>query len=67
MLIQNLEFFKVGDALFDDTGGEIGETLDNKIGYLAGNSSFERFAKIHIKNNNESPFEDVSQEKTDES
>jgi len=67
MLIQNLEFFKVGDALFDDTGGEIGEALGNKIGYLAGNSAFERVAKIHIKNNNESPSEDVSQEKTDES
>jgi len=57
----------IGDALFDDAGGEIGEALGNKIGYLAGNIDFERVAKIHIKNNDESPSEDVSQEKTDES
>jgi hypothetical protein len=55
----------IGDALFDDAGGEIGEALDNKIGYLAGNIAFEHVAKIPIKNNDEPRSEDVSQTKTD--
>jgi hypothetical protein len=55
----------IGDALFDDAGSEIGEALDNKIGYLAGNIAFEHVAKIPIKNNDETRSEDVSQTKTD--
>ncbi len=55
----------IGDALFDDSGGEIGEALGNKIGYLAGNIAFEHVAKNPIKNNDEPRSEDVSQTKTE--
>jgi hypothetical protein len=43
----------IGEALFDDIGGEIGEAVGDKIGNLAGSLAFERAAKIHIKNNDE--------------
>jgi outer membrane lipoprotein SlyB len=55
----------IGDALFDDVGGEIGEAVGDKIGNLAGNLAFEHVAKIHIKNNDEPPSNDVSQTNTD--
>jgi len=57
----------IGDALFDDTGGEIGEAVGDKISKLVGNLAFEHVAKIHIKNNDEPRSENVSQTKTDES
>jgi hypothetical protein len=57
----------IADALFDDAGGEIGEAVGNKIGYLAGNIAFEHVEKIHIKKNDKLPSDDVSQTNTDKS
>lgn len=51
----------IGDALFDDTGGEIGEAVGEKIGNLVGKLTFEKVAKLHIKNNNELSSDDTSQ------
>ncbi|MGZ8239413.1 MAG: hypothetical protein ACXW1Z_25035 [Methylobacter sp.] len=57
----------IGDALFDDAGGEIGEAVGDKIGNLAGKLAFEHVTKIHVKNNDEPPSDDVSQTNTDKS
>jgi hypothetical protein len=57
----------IGDALFDDAGGEIGAAVGDKIGYFAGNIAFEHVAKMHIKNNDEPQSEDISQTNADES
>ena len=49
----------IGDALFDDAGGEIGELVGDKIGNLAGNIAFEHVAKMHIKKNGEAGMKDT--------
>lgn len=51
----------IGDALFDDAGGEIGEAVGEKIGNLVGKLTFEKVAKLHIKNNDELFSDDTSQ------
>ena len=56
----------IGDVLFDDAGDEIGEVVGDKIGKLAGNLVFEHVVKMHIKNNDEPPSDEVSKTNTDE-
>ena len=51
----------IGDTLFDDAGGEIGEIVGDKIGCLVGNIAFEHVAKMRIKNNDELASDEISQ------
>ena len=66
MLENNWSGGMIGNALFDDAGGEIGAAVGDKIGYFSGNIAFEHVAKMHIKNNEEPRPENVSQTNTDE-